>query len=64
MPQWRLSVLSNSTPANDYIVMDVFDAPRGAPPGYRRIWLDPLSKAIIAVPDVASQPIPRDSPTQ
>jgi hypothetical protein len=50
MRQWRLSVLSGSVPASDYIVIDVFDAPRGILQGYRQIWRDPLSKTVIAIP--------------
>jgi hypothetical protein len=54
MRQWRLSVLSDSAPASDYIVIDVFDAPKGIPQGYRQIWRDPLSRTVIAIPRAGS----------
>ena len=54
MRQWRLRGLSDSAPGSDYIVLDVFDAPRGIPQGYRQIWRDPLSRAVIAIPRTGS----------
>jgi hypothetical protein len=54
MRQWQLGVLSDSPPAGDYLVIDVFDARKGIPEGYRQIWRDPLSKAVIAIPRTAS----------
>jgi hypothetical protein len=47
-------VLSDSAPDSDYIVLGVFDAPKGIPKGYRQIWRDPLSKAVIAIPRAGS----------
>jgi hypothetical protein len=50
MKRWRLKVRSASTQPDDYLVIDVFEARNGVPPGYRQVWRDPLSGAVLAVP--------------
>jgi hypothetical protein len=49
---WRLSVRSSPQSFTDYLVMDRFDAPKGLPHGFRQIWRDPLSRAVVAAPEV------------
>ncbi len=51
MHHWRLAVYSGTDAASDYLVLDGIDAQIGIPHGFRRIWRDPLSKAVIAVPE-------------
>jgi hypothetical protein len=50
MKRWRLKVRSASTQPDDYLLIDVFEARNGVPPGYRQVWRDPLSGSILAVP--------------
>ena len=50
MKRWRLKTISASPQTDDYLVIDVFEARNGVPPGYRQVWHDPLSGAILAVP--------------
>lgn len=50
MRNWRLSVVSAPQSSPDYLVLDMFDAPRGLPSGYTEIWRDRLSDAIVAEP--------------
>lgn len=58
---WKLvTAAAGASPTGDYIVMDVFDRPRGAPAGYDFIWQDRLSRAVVAVP---SQLVPSPAPS-
>jgi hypothetical protein len=50
MKRWRLKVRSASPQPDDYLVIDVFEARNGIPSGYRQVWRDPLSGAVLAVP--------------
>ena len=50
MKRWRLKERSASPQPDGYLVIDVFEARNGVPSGYRQIWRDPLSGAVIAVP--------------
>jgi 4-amino-4-deoxy-L-arabinose transferase-like glycosyltransferase len=45
--EWNLAVYSGSAPGRDYLIFDMFDAPKGTPSGFRRVWRDPLSNAVI-----------------
>jgi hypothetical protein len=50
MKRWRLKVRSASPQPDDYLVIDVFESRNGVPSGYRQVWRDPLSGAVLAVP--------------
>ncbi len=51
MRVWKLMVYSASAASRDYTLIDMFDAAKGTPSGYRTVWRDPLSKAVLASPD-------------
>ncbi|HTP86384.1 MAG TPA: hypothetical protein VMJ34_05530 [Bryobacteraceae bacterium] len=58
---WKLSVYSAPAMQSDYLVLDRFDAPKGIPPGFRTIWGDPRSGAIVAVPVIGNAGAERES---
>jgi uncharacterized membrane protein len=50
MKRWRLEVRSAEPKPDDYLLMDVFEVRAGIPPGYRQIWRDSLSGAVLLIP--------------